>query len=141
MQIQPRLIKKYPNRRLYDTEASVYITLTDLKNLVEQYIPFKIVHAKTEQDITCNVLMQLLLELESDNQYYPAFSQPVLEQMIRVYKTPMGEQFTQMLNQAFGAFMQQQPSHSFSANIDNNLQQWQELWQRFWSPGTTKPAD
>ena len=57
---EERLIKKYPNRRLYDTQTSVYVTLADIKELVMANEAFKVVDAKTEDDLTRNILMQII---------------------------------------------------------------------------------
>jgi polyhydroxyalkanoate synthesis repressor PhaR len=56
---EERLIKKYPNRRLYDTQTSTYVTLVDIKGLVMANESFKVVDAKTEDDLTRNILMQI----------------------------------------------------------------------------------
>ena len=56
-----RLIKKYPNRRLYDTKTSAYITLSDVKDLVLKYEVFKVVDAKTSEDLTRSILLQIIL--------------------------------------------------------------------------------
>ncbi len=61
-----RTIKKYPNRRLYDTETSTYITLADVKQLVLDNVGFKVVDAKSNEDITRSILLQIILELESE---------------------------------------------------------------------------
>ncbi|MEJ0004276.1 MAG: polyhydroxyalkanoate synthesis repressor PhaR [Pararobbsia sp.] len=60
-----RLIKKYPNRRLYDTETSTYITLTDVKQLVLEQENFRVVDAKSTEDLTRSILLQIILEEES----------------------------------------------------------------------------
>lgn len=62
---EERLIKKYPNRRLYDTQTSTYVTLTDIKALVMSSEIFKVVDAKTEEDLTRNILLQIILEEEA----------------------------------------------------------------------------
>jgi polyhydroxyalkanoate synthesis repressor PhaR len=67
-----RLIKKYPNRRLYDTETSTYITLTDVKQLVLEQEDFKVVDAKSNEDLTRSILLQIILEEESGG--VPMFS-------------------------------------------------------------------
>ena len=61
-----RLIKKYPNRRLYDTEESRYITLGDVRQLVIEERPFVVIDKKSERDITRSVLLQVISELEKD---------------------------------------------------------------------------
>ena len=62
---QPRLIKKYPNRRLYDTKTSAYITLSDVKDLVLSKENFNVLDAKTSEDITRSILLQIILEEEA----------------------------------------------------------------------------
>lgn len=78
-----RIIKKYPNRRLYDTETSSYITLTDIKQLVLEVTPFQVVDAKTGEELTRSILLQVILELESEG--VPMFSAETLKQIIRFY--------------------------------------------------------
>ncbi|MGI4814774.1 MAG: polyhydroxyalkanoate synthesis repressor PhaR [Janthinobacterium lividum] len=78
-----RLIKKYPNRRLYDTETSTYITLSDVKQLVLGQESFKVVDAKTSEDLTRSILLQIILEEESGGM--PMFSSSMLSQIIRFY--------------------------------------------------------
>jgi len=62
---EERLIKKYPNRRLYDTQTSAYVTLSDIKELVMAVEPFKVVDAKTDEDLTRSILLQIILEEEA----------------------------------------------------------------------------
>ena len=78
-----RLIKKYPNRRLYDTQTSSYITLTDVKQLVLDADEFTVVDAKTSEDLTRSILLQIILEEEANGA--PMFSSVVLSQIIRYY--------------------------------------------------------
>jgi polyhydroxyalkanoate synthesis repressor PhaR len=79
----PRTIKKYPNRRLYDTQTSTYVTLSDVKDLVLSHEEFKVVDAKTDEDLTRSILLQIILEEESGG--VPLFTTPMLSQMIRFY--------------------------------------------------------
>ena len=78
-----RTIKKYPNRRLYDTQTSTYVTLSDVKELVLQHEEFKVVDAKSGEDLTRSILLQIILEEEAGG--VPLFSTPTLSQMIRFY--------------------------------------------------------
>jgi len=78
-----RVIKKYPNRRLYDTDSSAYITLTEVKQLVMDCEPFVVVDAKTGQDLTRSILLQIILEQEANGS--PMFTAPVLSNIIRFY--------------------------------------------------------
>jgi polyhydroxyalkanoate synthesis repressor PhaR len=78
-----RLIKKYPNRRLYDTQTSSYITLTDVKQLVLDNEQFTVVDAKSNEDLSRSILLQIILEEEANGA--PMFSTDVLAQIIRFY--------------------------------------------------------
>jgi polyhydroxyalkanoate synthesis repressor PhaR len=82
-----RLIKKYPNRRLYDTRTSAHITLSDVKELVLSRVSFKAVDAKTGEDLTRSTLLQIIAEEEMSG--VPLFSTELLSQMIRSYGHPM----------------------------------------------------
>jgi polyhydroxyalkanoate synthesis repressor PhaR len=82
-----RIIKKYPNRRLYDTETSSYITLADVKKLVLEHIDFRVEDAKTKEDLTRSILLQIILEEESAGA--PMFSSDMLTQIIRFYGNAM----------------------------------------------------
>jgi len=84
---QLRLIKKYPNRRLYDTATSSYITLGDVKQLVLDHVDLQVVDAKTQDDITRSVLLQIILEEEAGGM--PMFTYDVLTQIIRFYGNTM----------------------------------------------------
>ncbi len=78
-----RLIKKYPNRRLYDTQTSSYITLQEVKAFVVQGEAFKVVEAKTNEDLTRSILLQIILEEEAEG--VPMFSEAALANIIRFY--------------------------------------------------------
>ena len=82
-----RVIKKYPNRRLYDTRTSSYITLAEIKQLVMTSEPFSVVDAKTSEDISRSILLQIILEEEAGGS--PMFTAPVLENIIRFYGNTM----------------------------------------------------
>lgn len=82
-QPRQRIIKKYPNRRLYDTDTSTYITLCEVKQLVMNSEPFDVLDAKTGENLTRSILLQIILEEESNGT--PMFTAPVLENLIRFY--------------------------------------------------------
>ena len=79
----PRVLKKYPNRRLYDTKISSYITLADVKSMVLSGVEFEVRDAKTGEDLTRSILLQIILEEETGG--VPIFSAPMLSQIIRFY--------------------------------------------------------
>ncbi|ORU89538.1 MAG: polyhydroxyalkanoate synthesis repressor PhaR [Cycloclasticus sp. symbiont of Poecilosclerida sp. M] len=92
---EARIIKKYPNRRLYDTTISKYVTLNDVKELIVERIDVKVVDAKTKDDLTRSVLLQIILEQEEEGQ--PMMSAEMLEQLIRFYGDPMQNNFATYL--------------------------------------------
>ena len=83
----PRILKKYPNRRLYDTETSSYITLADVKQMVLAGQNFVVRDAKTSEDLTRSILLQIILEEETGG--VPMFSAQSLAQIIRFYGNAM----------------------------------------------------
>lgn len=81
------VIKKYPNRRLYDTDTSSYITLAEVKRLVMDGEAFVVRDVKTGEDLTRSILLQIILEEESNGS--PMFTAPVLASLIRFYGNAM----------------------------------------------------
>lgn len=81
--VTQRIIKKYPNRRLYDTATSSYITLAEVKGLVMESETFQVLDVKTGEDLTRSILLQIILEEESNGT--PMFTAPVLASVIRFY--------------------------------------------------------
>ena len=96
---EPRTIKKYPNRRLYDTVESRYITLADIRRLVIERIDFVVVDKKSQEDITRSILLQVIAEQEPGGD--PLMSRDFLSQVIRSYgagvRTAMGSYLEQSL--------------------------------------------
>jgi polyhydroxyalkanoate synthesis repressor PhaR len=101
-----RLIKKYPNRRLYDTTESRYITLEEVREMVLKEIPFKVVDRQSEEDITRNILLQIIMEQESGGE--PLFSADVLSRFIRNYGEAAGSGFAEYLDTSLRFFTEQQ---------------------------------
>lgn len=138
-----RLIKKYPNRRLYDTAVSAYITLEDIRRLVREGVKFRIIDAKTEEDITRSILMQVILEQEGQGK--PIFTREVLEQIIRAYGDTMQGFMSSYLEQSLAVFTQQQklmeeqmaklmetgPMSVFGDLARQNLKLWQSMQETF----------
>ncbi len=102
--IPSRLIKKYPNRRLYDTQTSSYITLSDVKQLVLDNENFAVVDAKTSEDLTRSILLQIILEEESNGS--PMFSSDALSQIIRYYGHAMQGMMGSYLEKNIQAFIE-----------------------------------
>jgi polyhydroxyalkanoate synthesis repressor PhaR len=98
-----RLIKKYPNRRLYDTQTSTYITLADVKQLVLDNENFQVVDAKSAEDLTRPILLQIILEEEAGGM--PMFSATMLSQIIRFYGNAMQGMMGSYLEKNIQAFI------------------------------------
>jgi polyhydroxyalkanoate synthesis repressor PhaR len=101
-----RVLKKYPNRRLYDTRTSSYITLADVKQMVLAAEDFEVRDAKTGEDLTRSILLQIILEEESAG--VPMFSQEALAQIIRFYGHAMQGLMGTMLEKNLAAFAELQ---------------------------------
>jgi polyhydroxyalkanoate synthesis repressor PhaR len=103
----PRVIKKYPNRRLYDTVESRYITLADVRRLVVERIEFVVVDKKNNADITRSILLQVIAEQEHLAE--PILSQDFMVNVIRAYGTSVQTTVSGHLEQNLRQFMTQQP--------------------------------
>ncbi len=101
-----RIIKKYPNRRLYDTTSSAYITLAEVKQLVIDAKPFAVRDAKTSEDLTRSILLQIILEEETGG--VPMFSEAALANMIRFYGNTMQGFMGSMLEKNMQSFIDMQ---------------------------------
>jgi polyhydroxyalkanoate synthesis repressor PhaR len=128
---QLRLIKKYPNRRLYDTKTSSYITLADVKQMVLKQEEFQVIDAKSGEDLTRQILLQIILEEESGG--VPMFSSDLLSQLIRFYGNAMQGLMGTYLEKNIRAFhevqktLQEQSTRMYGDNSRGT----QDLWAQF----------
>src|SRR5215218_4476776 len=126
-----RIIKKYPNRRLYDTETSSYITLQDVKKLVLEQVEFRVEDAKSKDDLTRSILMQIILEEEAAGA--PMFSSDMLSQIIRFYGNAMQGMMGTYLEKNIHTFMeiqkrlQDQSRQLFGQNPMLSSDSWSEF--------------
>ncbi|MBT6274826.1 MAG: polyhydroxyalkanoate synthesis repressor PhaR [Chromatiales bacterium] len=144
---EPRIIKKYPNRRLYDTEVSSYITLEDVRQLVLDHVQFVVLDAKSKEDITRSILLQIIFEREEEGQ--PIFSTAALEQIVRIYGDDLQSMVATYFEKSLCAFMEQQ--QALRSQIDNvsksgdpfavmremterNMNVWREMQESFFAP-------
>ena len=104
--VSVRVIKKYPNRRLYDTEESQYITLADVRKLVIEGVEFQVLDQQTQADITNSILLQVIAEQESAGD--PLLSRELLTHLIRSYGDQMQGLAGKYLEQSMTLFVQQQ---------------------------------
>src|SRR3954463_969999 len=132
MENQLRLIKKYPNRRLYDTKTSSYITLADVKQMVLKQEEFQVVDAKSGEDLTRAILLQIILEEESTGGL-PMFSSDLLSQLIRFYGNAMQGVMGTYLEKNIRAFqdMQKTLQDQSQRMYGDNSRASQELWGQF----------
>ncbi len=101
-----RIIKKYPNRRLYDTEISRYITLEEVRQLVLQGVRFRVEDKRTHDDITRSILLQVIAEQEEGGN--PIFTTDLLTFIIRLYGDPMQNSLSRYLELSMRLFVEQQ---------------------------------
>src|SRR5207247_498823 len=99
---EPRTIKKYPNRRLYDTVESRYITLADIRRLVIERVDFVVIDKKTQGDITRSILLQVIAEQQHAGE--PLMSRDFLSQVIRSYGDAMRSMVGSYLEQSLKLF-------------------------------------
>lgn len=117
-----RVIKKYPNRRLYDTYISRYITLEEVRQLVLDNIAFRVEDKRTSQDITRAILLQVISEREADGE--AIFSCELLRRIIRLYGDPMQSSLSRYLELSMQAFLERQ--QIFSDKLSELLGQAQQ---------------
>ncbi len=128
-----RLIKKYPNRRLYDTRTSAYITLADVKDLVLRQEEFQVVDAKTGEDLTRSILLQIILDEENGG--HPMFTSDVLSQFIRFYGNAMQGMMGSYLERNMQLFneLQKRLQEQSQALYGTPAKAGSELWNQFMS--------
>ncbi|MEN1924870.1 polyhydroxyalkanoate synthesis repressor PhaR [Luteimonas sp. MJ293] len=134
-----RVIKKYPNRRLYDTEISSYITIEDVRQLIVDGEDFEVVDARSGADLTRQVLLQIISEHEQDGT--PILSTELLSQIIRFYGDSLQGFMGTYLERSMHSFLEQQ--HQLRKQMDGLVEQtpWammnklternMEMWQEF----------
>jgi len=144
---QPRIIKKYPNRRLYDTEVSSYITLEDVRQLVLDHQDIQVVDAKSGDDLTRSVLLQIISEHEERGE--PIFTTALLTRIIRFYGDALQGFMGSYLERSLDVFLDQQ--QQFRKQLDNvmgktpwslmnemterNLEMWRSMQENFLQAG------
>ena len=148
---EPRIIKKYQNRCLYDTSQSKYISLADLKDLVIQGDTFEVREVKTDKEITRQVLLQIIAEEESEES--PLFTTEVLTRFIRMYGDSVQSAFSSYMEQSMGFFDQQAKQfmeqigspvdgnhmNIFAEMTRKNMDFWQETQKNFFKATSSKP--
>ncbi|HRG14403.1 MAG TPA: polyhydroxyalkanoate synthesis repressor PhaR [Pseudomonadota bacterium] len=148
----PRIIKKYPNRRLYDTEISSYITVDEVRQLVVDGEDFEVRDAKTGEDLTRTVLLQIISEHEDKGQ--PLFSTKLLSQFIRFYGDSMQGFMGSYLERSMQVFLDQQGQFRSQMNnilgqtpwsvlndmTERNLELWKQMQSKFVGDATAAKA-
>jgi polyhydroxyalkanoate synthesis repressor PhaR len=140
-----RIIKKYPNRRLYDTEISKYITLENVKNLVLEGVIFCVKDVKSDEDLTRSILLQIISEQEHNGE--PLLSTESLTQLIRFYGNTYQSFFSNYLEKSLEAFTTQQkvfqekfnetasvtPLDTMQKMTKKNMEMWQQFQDNIFS--------
>lgn len=128
---ETRIIKKYPNRRLYDTEESRYVTLADVQKLVRQGVDIRVVDSQSGEDLTRNILIQIITEQEAGDE--PLFTTEMLTRFIRFYDDTVHDLFSSYLEQSLRVFADQQQQIQSQMNelfSGKTAQSWADLTQR-----------
>ena len=147
-----RIIKKYPNRRLYDTEISSYITIEDVRQLIVDGESFEVRDAKTGEDLTRTVLLQIITEQEQDGE--PILSTQLLSHIIRFYGDSMQGFMGNYLERSVTLFMEQQqqfrqqmggmlgqtPWTMMNQLTERNMELWQEFQRNLSGGGLSRPS-
>lgn len=146
-----RIIKKYPNRRLYDTEESKYITLEDIKKLVIQNKEFIVKDVKSEEDLTRSILLQIISEQEDDGE--PLFSTEALSHIIRFYGDSVQSVASDYIQKSIDLFVSQQkqiqeqlhtavssnPITAMTELTEKNLDMWKKMQENFFDNAMKSP--
>jgi polyhydroxyalkanoate synthesis repressor PhaR len=132
--IMTRLIKKYKNRRLYDTETSQYITVDQLQRYVVDGLAFKIEDSETGKDLTNSILLQIIVEMEAGPTQF--LSSEILRQIISSANHPMHASLKTMMEQMFHVMdkpLQNNPyqkaTETWNQQMEQMMQQWQKLFK------------
>ena len=141
-----RIIKKYPNRRLYDTEDSKYITLEDVKQLVLNRVNFCVKDVKSDEDLTRTILLQIISEQEHDGE--PFFSTDLLTQIIQSYGESLQTVAGDYIQKSMELFLEQQkqfqdsigadPITAMSKMAEQNMKTWQDMQDSFFKAAGLK---
>ena len=146
-----RIIKKYPNRRLYDTEESKYITIEDIKKLVLGNKEFIVKDVKSEEDLTRTILLQIIIEQEDDGE--PLFSTQSLAHIIRFYGDSVQSVAGDYLQRSIDLFVSQQkqvqeqlqsavtsnPITAMAELTEQNLDMWKKMQENFFKNAMQSP--
>lgn len=139
-----RVIRKYANRRLYDTEQSRYVTLEDLRSLILEEVPFRVEDAKSGEDLTRTILLSIIIEQEQSGGDSEVFSNDLLAQFIRVYDMAQPLPLARYLEQGTQLMMEQQqrmqdqwkeamrhtPMEMMREMAEENMRFWQKTFQQ-----------
>ncbi len=142
---EPRVIRKYPNRRLYDTVESRYVTLADVRRLVVERVDFVVLDRKTQQDITRSILLQVIAEQEGAGE--ALMSRDFLSQVIRSYGSGLQDFVGRYLDESIQLFAREQrdlrdklknvvgidPLETVTSVAQKNYQRWKSLQEEVFS--------
>ena len=149
---EKRVIKKYPNRRLYYTAESKYVTLNDVRKLVLDGVSFCVIDKKSGDDITRNILLQIIIEQEDEGE--PLFTTDVLEQLIGFYGNSVQGVAGDFIGQSLNMFREQQQRFqtqvreamqtlpvptAFSEMAKQNLDMWKQMQDSFFKNAMLTP--
>ena len=133
---ESRIIKKYPNRRLYDTVLSRYITLGDIRSLIHQHLPFRVIEQRSGRDLTRSVMLQVIAEQEQHSG--AILSEDFLAQVICSYDAGSADMISSYLEQALRLYLEQHPPVAPQSIEDTgrlaigNFERWQQVQEQIY---------
>lgn len=150
-----RVIRKYANRRLYDTEQSRYVTLEDLRGLILEEVPFRVEDAKSGEDLTRTILLSIIIEQEQADGDAQVFSNDLLAQFIRVYDMTQPLPLSRYLEQGTKLMLEQQqrmqdqwqqamrhsPMELMRELAEENMKFWQKTINQAGTPDEHDPGN
>ncbi|MGH8428196.1 MAG: polyhydroxyalkanoate synthesis repressor PhaR [Gammaproteobacteria bacterium] len=148
-----RIIKKYANRRLYDTQTGKFLNLNDIRDLVVSGQAISLQDARSGEDLTRSILLQIIVD--SEEQGSPMLSRELLEYLIRFYGNPLQQFLSSYLEESVEAFQRQQgpiqkqmselmthgPASAMNDLVERNLDLWQKMQTSFLQGLRRKPED
>lgn len=142
-----RIIKKYPNRRLYDTAISQYITLDEVRELVLKHVKFQVIDVRSNEDMTNYVLLQIISEQET--QHSPIFTTEILQNIIRFYGNPLQNMMSQFLEKTFSGdfpqylqdLVEKDPFFNTMSEVTKqNIALWQSAYNQYFNKKPEKKS-
>ena len=131
-----KVLKKYANRKIYDSSERRYVTISDIAEMVKKFEPLQVVDSKSGEDITRSILLQIIGDLE-DSAQSTLLTNFLLENIVRMYDDPMGGMLANYLDNSLKSFVEQQAKfrsqfdHQIAAGQEDVMKNFNEQYQDY----------